>query len=167
MEGASQNPITIIVLLTLAAAFLWLHFTNGSGSLRLVLAGGLVAAAIILLLPSLQFSLPNWLQPLDALPKIQLGLDLQGGTHLLMEVKLQDAVKSSLRHRGDDLLREAKDNKLTPPTISQNPDGSILIKVANPAERSALMDLIGRAFPDLSLTPVRNQGGAYVAVYTE
>src|SRR5947208_9567074 len=121
MEGASQNPITIIVLLTLAAAFLWLHFTNGSGSLRLVLAGGLVAAAIILLLPSLQFSLPSWLQPLDALPKIQLGLDLQGGTHLLLEVKLQEAVKTSFRRRGDDVEGEAKDKQLAPPPIKQNP----------------------------------------------
>src|SRR6266700_7904445 len=115
MEGARQNPITIVTLLELAGIFLWLHFTNGSGTLRLWLAGGLVTAAGILLLPSLQFSLPGWLQPLDSLPKIQLGLDLQGGTHLLLEVKLPEAVKTSLRRRGDDLTREARDNKLTPP----------------------------------------------------
>lgn len=111
MEGASQNPITIVTLLVLAGMFLWLHFTNGSGTIRLWLAGGLVTAAVILLLPSLQLSLPDWMQPLDSLPKIQLGLDLQGGTHLLLEVKLQEAVKTSLRRRGDDIQREAKDNK--------------------------------------------------------
>src|ERR1700751_109635 len=107
MEGASQNPITIVTLLALAGIFLWLHLTSGSGTLRLWLAGGLVAAAVILLLPSLQLSLPDWMQPLDSLPKIQLGLDLQGGTHLLLEVKLREAVKTSLRRRGDDVEREA------------------------------------------------------------
>jgi preprotein translocase subunit SecD len=167
VEGASQNPITIIVLLALAAAFLWLHFTNGSGGLRLALAGALVLAAVILLLPSFKLTLPDWMQPLDSLPKIQLGLDLQGGTHLLMEVKLQEAVKTSLRRRGDDLIREARDNKLSSPVISQNPDGSLLITFSNPAERSALMDLMGRAFPDLTLAPARNQNGAYVANFTE
>src|SRR5215469_7937974 len=135
MEGASQNPITIVTLLALAAMFLWLHFTNGSSRIRLWLAGALFAAAMILLLPSLQLSLPSWMQPLDSLPKIQLGLDLQGGTHLLLEVKLQEAVKTALRRRGDDIEREAKDNKLTPPQISQNPDGSLLIRLPNPAER--------------------------------
>ena len=167
MEGASQNPITIVVLLALAGVFLWLHFTNGSGTIRLWLAGGLVAAAIILLLPSLQFSLPDWMQPLESLPKIQLGLDLQGGTHLLLEVKLQEAVKTSLRRRGDDIEREAKDNKLSAPLINQSPDGSLLIKLTNPAERSAFQDLMSRAFADLTVVPAPNQAGAYVANFTE
>jgi len=167
MEGASQNPITIVTLLALAGMFLWLHFTNGSGTIRLWLAGGLVAAAGILLLPSLQFSLPDWMQPLDSLPRIQLGLDLQGGTHLLLEVKLQEAVKTSLRRRGDDIQREAKDNKLTPPLISQNPDGSLVIKLTNPAERSAFQDLMTRAVSDLTVAPIANQGGSYVANFTQ
>jgi preprotein translocase subunit SecD len=166
MEGASQNPITIVTLLVLAGMFLWLHFTNGSSGIRLCLAGGLVAAAAILLLPSLQLSLPDWMQPLDGLPKIQLGLDLQGGTHLLLEVKLQDAVKTSLRRRGDDIQREAKDNKLTPPLIDQKPDGSLAIKLTNAAERSAFQDLMSRAFSDLTIAPVANQSGGYVATFT-
>jgi preprotein translocase subunit SecD len=165
MEGATQNPITIVTLLALGGIFLWLHFTNGSGTLRLCLAAGLVIAAIVLLLPSFQFSLPDWMQPLDSLPKIQLGLDLQGGTHLLLEVKLQEAVKTALRRRGDDIQREAKDNKLTPPVISQSSDG-LLIKLANPAERSALEDLMSRAFSDLTLAPAPNQGGAFIANFT-
>jgi preprotein translocase subunit SecD len=167
MEGASQNPITIVALLVLAGMFLWLHFTNASGTLRLWLAGALVAAAIILLLPSLQFSLPVWMQPLESLPKIQLGLDLQGGTHLLLEVKLQEAVKTSLHRRGDDIEREAKDNKLTAPLISQSPDGALVIKLINPAQRSAFQDLMSRAFPDLTLAPAPNQSGSYVARFTQ
>jgi len=167
MEGASQNPITIVVLLALAGVFLWLHFTNGSGTIRLWLAGGLVAAAIILLVPSLQFSLPDWMQPLESLPKIQLGLDLQGGTHLLLEVKLQEAVKTSLRRRGDDIEREAKDNKLSAPLISQSPDGSLLVKLTNSGERSAFQDLMSRAFTDLTVAPAPNQAGVYVTNFTQ
>ena len=167
MEGASQNPITIVVLLVLAGVFLWLHFTNGSGTIRLWLAGGLVAASTILLLPSLQLSLPSWLQPLESLPRIQLGLDLQGGTHLLLEVKLQDAVKTSLRRRGDDIEREAKDNKLTPPLISQSPDGSLVVTLRNVSQRSAFQDLMSRAFGDLTVAPAANQAGAYVVNFTQ
>jgi preprotein translocase subunit SecD len=162
----SQNPITIVVLLALAVAFLWLHFTSGSSTIRLCLAGGLVAAAIILLLPSLQFSLPDWMQPLESLPKIQLGLDLRGGTHLLLEVKLPEAVKTALRRRGDDIERAAKDNKLAAPLISQNSDGSLVIKLTNPTERSAFEDLMSRAFPDLTMAPGPNQAETYLATFT-
>jgi preprotein translocase subunit SecD len=47
--------------------------------------------------------------------------------------------------------------------ISQNADGSLLIRLANPSERSAFQDLMSRAFSDLVLAPMANQPGAYVA----
>jgi preprotein translocase subunit SecD len=166
LEGSTQNPVTIVVLLALAAVFLWLHFTNDSSTLRLWLIGALVAAGIILLLPSMRIALPDWAQPLDSLPKVQLGLDLQGGTHLLLEVQLQDAIKTALRRRGDDIARGAKDNKLTPPIIKQAPDGSLLITLPNPSERSSFLDLMSSGFSDLSLAPAPNQPGAYVATFT-
>ncbi|PIR00384.1 MAG: protein translocase subunit SecD [Nitrospinae bacterium CG11_big_fil_rev_8_21_14_0_20_45_15] len=42
--------------------------------------------------------------PLDK--KINLGLDLQGGMHLLLEVQVEKAVETSLERLGDDLKRE-------------------------------------------------------------
>jgi preprotein translocase subunit SecD len=167
VEATSQNPTTIIVLLVLSGMFLWLHFTNGSARLRLWLAGVLVLAGIVLLIPSLRLSLPDWLQPIDKLPKIQLGLDLQGGTHLLLEVHLEEAVKTSLSRRGDDIKREMKANKLEVPDITQNPDGSLLIKLKSADERSAFLDLVAKSFPDLVLAPVENPAGgpAFTATF--
>ena len=49
----------------------------------------------------------------ESLPKIQLGLDLQGGTHLLLEVKFDEAVTNALSRRGEDINRELVKNKLT------------------------------------------------------
>ena len=87
----------ILILLVLIVAFLYLHFTSGSGLTRMYLAGALVLAAILILLPSLNIRSARLVDRLDsARTKIQLGLDLQGGTHLLMEVKLDDAVKTQL-----------------------------------------------------------------------
>jgi preprotein translocase subunit SecD len=156
VEAASQNPIPIAVLLTLAAFFLYLHFTNGSSFLRLMLAGALVLSGIFLLLPSFPLSLPGFL---DNMPRIQLGLDLQGGTHLLLEVKLQDAVNNALKRRGDDLKRAMVQNKLDPGDITQNPDGSILVKLKSDAERTPFLDLIDKSFPDIALATAENAGG--------
>ncbi len=155
MEGASQNPIPIAILLTLAVIFLYLHFTNGSGMMRLLLAGVLASAAAVLLLPSFRPDLPDFM---ENLPKIQLGLDLQGGTHLLLEVKLPAAVSNALRRRADDLNRALTQNKLATGIVTQNPDGSVTFALKNSDERSAFLDLTDKSFPDLVLSTV-NSGG--------
>lgn len=159
MEAASQNPIPIVLLLTLGVVFLYLHFTNGSGALRLALAGALVLAAVVLLLPSFRLPLISSIPSLDNLPKIQLGLDLQGGTHLLLEVKLDDAVATALRRRGDDLKRELKDNKLDA-NITQAQDGSLLVTLTGATTRSQFLDLTEKSFSDLVVSTPGNATGA-------
>jgi preprotein translocase subunit SecD len=159
MEAASQNPIPIAVLLTLAVAFLYLHFTNGSGTLRLGLAVALAVAAVLLLLPSFKLPFLDAMPSLDNLPKIQLGLDLQGGTHLLLEVKLDDAVATALRRRGDDLKRELKDNKLDA-DITQAKDGALLVTLKGTTSRTQFLDLMGKSFSDVVVSTPQNEGGA-------
>ena len=169
MEAGTQNTVTIGVLLVIAVAFLWLHFTNGSGTIRLGLAGLLVIASFVLLIPSFRWTLPDWMHSLDSLPKIELGLDLQGGTHLLLEVQVDDAVTAALRRRGEDLKREMKDNKLEPPLVTPQTDGSIQLQLKNPDQRSAFLDLMGKVAPDLTLSTVSAAGGgvAYAATFRE
>src|ERR1700740_148630 len=104
-----------------------MHFTNGSGLTRIYLAGGIVFAAILILLPSLNVDLPDWYKAAFGGSKIQLGLDLQGGTHLLMAVKLDEAVKTQLRRRGDDLKQELKNNKIDFQDISLDANGDLMV----------------------------------------
>jgi preprotein translocase subunit SecD len=65
-----------------------------------------LALAILFLIPSLPGSLPRWWKVLPS-EKIHLGLDLQGGMYLLLEVEVQKAVASALDKyaaRSNDLL---------------------------------------------------------------
>lgn len=157
MEG--QNPIPIAVLLALGVFFLYLHFTNGSGVLRLWLALALVVAGVVLLIPSFRLNLPGPLEALANLPKIELGLDLQGGTHLLLEVKLEEAVKTALKRRGDDLKRELQTNKLDLASITQQKDGSLLVALKNAEERTPFLDLMSRVSPDITLSTGEGTAG--------
>ena len=160
MDTASQNPIPIVVLLTLAAFFLYLHFSNGSGFTRLILAAALVVVSVLLLLPSFQLlPLPAYF---DTMPKIQLGLDLQGGTHLLLEVKLQDALGNALKRRADDLNRALAQSKLDPVDVTLNPDNTVVVKLKNVSERTPFLDLMDKSFPDIDLATAQGVGdGAY------
>ena len=163
----TQNPIPIAVLLTLGVFFLYLHFTNGSGLLRLWLAVALVVAGVVLLIPSFRLNLPGPLEALGNLPKIELGLDLQGGTHLLLEVKLEEAVKTALKRRGDDLKRELQSNKLDLASITQQKDSSLLVALKNASDRTPFLDVMSRAFPDVTLSTAESAAGpAYTLSFT-
>ena len=50
--------------------------------------------AILLLLPTLTSQLPQWFNKVIPGEKIHLGLDLQGGMYLLLEVEAEKAVES-------------------------------------------------------------------------
>ncbi len=155
-----ENSAPILILLAIAGAILYLHFTGGPGLTRIYLAAALVVVAVLLLVPSFGFDFPDaWKEWLPG-TKIQLGLDLQGGTHLLMEVKLDDAVNTSLSRRGDDLKRELRDDKLEFQEVSAAADDAFTVKLKSPDERTPFLDLAQKAFPDLVVSSVDVGGGA-------
>lgn len=157
METQSFAPI--LILLALIVAFLYLHFTGGSGRARLYLAAVLVAVALIILLPSFNLDLPDWLLGLIGGTKIQLGLDLQGGTHLLMGVELDEAIKTQLGHRAEDIKRELKQNGLDYDDVSQDSSGDVVVKLKGSDERSKFLDLIAGSFPELEVSSANSTGG--------
>jgi preprotein translocase subunit SecD len=155
----TQSFAPILILLALSVAFLYLHFSGGSGRTRLYVAGVLVVAAVVILLPSFELKLPDWASSLIGGTKIQLGLDLQGGTHLLMGVKLEEAIKTQLAHRADDIKRQLKENKIEYDDVSQDAEGNVVVKLKNTADRSAFLDLASKSFPDLVVSNLSGGGG--------
>jgi len=162
VENANANAdfIPIIILLAVAGAFLWLHFTGGSGRTRLYLAGILTVLAVLILLPSVTGALPDWWTSTIPTPKIQLGLDLQGGTHLLLEVKLDEAVKTQLRRVADDIKQEMKQNKIDLKNVTVDPSGAALVTLASADQRTAFLDLAGKLFSDMVIGLAPNSGDA-------
>ena len=155
----TQSFGPILILLVLIVSFLYMHFTNGSGLTRIYLAGGIVLAAILILLPSLNVDLPDWFKAGFGATKIQLGLDLQGGTHLLMAVKLDEAVKTQLRRRADDLKHELKANKIDFENISVDDSGNLSAKLKSSADRTPFLDLVQKSFSDLTVSSSSDSSG--------
>jgi len=76
---------------------------------RVIIFGIASFAAVIYLVPTFVRPLPDWWTSFLPAEKIHLGLDLQGGSHLVLEVKVDKAVESNIeRVRGDltNVLRE-------------------------------------------------------------
>jgi preprotein translocase subunit SecD len=69
---------------------------------RFAIFGIASLAALLYLLPTFVRSLPEWWSNILPSDKIHLGLDLQGGSHLVLEVKVDKAIENNVeRVRGD------------------------------------------------------------------
>ncbi len=68
--------------------------------------------AIIYLIPSLTPELPQFWKKIFPTKKIHLGLDLQGGMHLILEVETDEALKANLDRYIDDFSSTFKQNNI-------------------------------------------------------
>jgi len=77
--------------------------SNKNIKVRGIITLVIVAIALYFLMPSITQKLPSvWKDNTD---KIHLGLDLQGGMHLVMEVETEKAVESAMERISNDLKK--------------------------------------------------------------
>ncbi len=130
---------------------------NQSLFYRTLLIVGLTVAAIVYLVPTFVTDLPQFWK--DYLPgqRVHLGLDLQGGTHLVMTVDVQKALENSLDHMVEELKREATDAKISIEG-AQRADSSLQVRVNSDA-REQFTDLVKDRFPNLTIANSSTEGG--------
>jgi len=83
--------------------------------------------AIIYLIPTFVSELPSWWKEFLPQNKIQLGLDLKGGIHLVLGVKAEEAVKTSVDNLADEIETNLREEKL--PYLEVKREGLKDIKV--------------------------------------
>jgi len=88
--------------------------------------------------------------------RIHLGLDLKGGTHLILQVQVNDAVKADAERAMERLKDEMRTRKINYADISQpdavnNPD-RVVIKGVPPDATSDLRSLINDRLPEYDAT---------------
>ena len=110
---------------------------------RVTLLAAATVLSIMFFLPStyLKDSMPEWLQEYG----IVLGLDLQGGVHLVYEVDSDKAVEVTMERMASSLTNTFKDENVEAKAVKSNLD-----IVVSPADDKAL-DLVEKEFPTLKL----------------
>jgi preprotein translocase subunit SecD len=110
---------------------------------------GLVLIGLLLAVPSmlsreqrdgLQKSVPSWL-PSWIVPTraIVLGLDLQGGSHVLLEVDAQDLIRARVIQLRDDVRRVLRETRVAPQGGIQIVGRGVQVRVPDQAERERLL----------------------------
>src|SRR6202047_4807390 len=88
--------------------------------------------------------------------RIHLGLDLRGGTHLILQVQVNDAVKVDSDNEVKVLKEQINKRKIacseiTKPDPQNNPD-RIVIKGVPPASRTDLLSIVQERLPEYNIT---------------
>ncbi len=125
-------------------------------SWRLVLILAVFIVALVYMLPTIDPSI--WPRK-----KINLGLDLQGGMHLILEVETGKAVESTIERYRQEIRDMAKDKKLPSVTVDTLGGKQLAVIIAEPEQEKEFQELLDKEFRDLRLVS-RTQDGDSVKI---
>ena len=114
--------------------------------IRLVLLAVCMAAAVIYLAPSFVSGL--WFLPENG---IRLGLDLQGGSHLVLEVEVEKAVENRMRRMRSALRDQLRERDIAFTGLDIGGSGELVI-AASADNMERVRDLLSTEFPQLVVT---------------
>src|SRR5215217_4802285 len=122
-----------------------LRFSTG----KIVATIGFIVIGLLLAVPSLFTPqqrqglvqsipswVPGWVVPTRA---IVLGLDLQGGSHVLLEVDTQDLIRAQTVQLRDDVRRVLRDSNVNPQGGYQLLSRGVQVRIADAAQRDRVM----------------------------
>lgn len=107
----------------------------------------LVCAAIIV---SVVYMLPSFIPGIWPHKKINLGLDLQGGIHIVLEVQVDEALKSTLERRTYDLRDQLRKERIRYSTVRNLSDDVVAVRLVDAKDADAFIAFQKKEFPDLA-----------------
>ena len=105
-------------------------------------------------------NVPGWLLAMGADP-MNLGLDLRGGIHVLIDVDMDTAIKDKMEAYTGDIRSQLRDAKLR--YITVKPEGTgVNVKFRDAAVRDKAEDVLGNEFRALGVEST-DEGGEFIA----
>jgi preprotein translocase subunit SecD len=129
-----------------------------------------MAITAIVCLAALYFLVPTFVDPIpspwkDYFPKdkIHLGLDLQGGMHLVLEVDADKALESMVERMSNDLKESLMDGKIRFRKIEKSTGATITLELTESSGKTALEKILNEQYFDLEIaSSTPREGGQTV-----
>ena len=114
--------------------------------------------SLVYLAPTFVHDLPPWWSSFLPTDRIHLGLDLQGGSHLLLEVKVEKAIENNVERIKADLTNVLRDRGISGVSVERVQGTQIQLKVpAASVER--VRGLLKSDFANLTVVNTQASGG--------
>jgi preprotein translocase subunit SecD len=127
----------------------------------------LFVAAIILLCIYGLIGLPQFPTSLAQIKsnftqQIKLGLDLQGGTHLILQVQVQEAISQHTDQSVDRLTSQLREKNIRYEEIRKVDDTHILVRNLATDQTSAFRDTVNDSFAEWDMSPAPGEPSGYL-----
>jgi preprotein translocase subunit SecD len=127
--------------------------------LRALIALIVCLAGLFFLIPTLVSELPDaWKKNLPA-DKIRLGLDLQGGMHLVLEVDAAKAVEAAVERTANDMREALMENKIRFRNIERTKANQLSLELPDSASRTAFDKILKDHYPEFEVASSRTAEG--------
>ena len=97
---------------------------------KFIIYAAIVLFAILLFLPTVTSRLPSWYTKVIPTDKIHLGLDLQGGMHLILEAESDKAVESYIERMKNNLKDDLKERGIPAGKVEREKGDRIVLEVS-------------------------------------
>ena len=94
--------------------------------------------------------------------RIKLGLDLQGGTHLVLQVQVNEAISQQTDQTLDHLGTQLREKNIRYEELRKVSDTQILVRNLAPDSASAFRDLASASFPEWDVSPAPGEASGYL-----
>lgn len=131
---------------------------NTSLKLKFGLLLTLILFAFMVLVPSFYPGAPSWWKKYLAPGGLKLGLDLQGGMHLVLRVDLKKAVENSLDLSAADLKDALAEKNVTAVRMSSGDPQKIVFTLPNTGAVDTVNQIIKEDFPNLDIKVDAEEG---------
>jgi preprotein translocase subunit SecD len=127
-------------------------------AVRITVFACLVFGSLLYLTPSfLGDNLPSWWGGILPRDRIHLGLDLQGGSHLVLEVKVDKAVENTVDRIRGELSTRLREKGISVSGLEKAQGGQLRLQ-ASAGSAETIRELLKNEFPNLAVTD--SQSGA-------
>lgn len=122
---------------------------NSSLKLKIGLVIFLLFFSGLALTPSLYHDLPDWWKKYMAPAGLKLGLDLQGGMHIVLQVDLDKAAENSLDLSASDFKTALAEKNINAVRMESGSPSAILFTLPNTGSIESVKQILSERFPNL------------------
>ncbi len=131
---------------------------NTNLKLKIGLLVTVILFSIMTIVPSFYAGAPSWWKKYLAPQGLKLGLDLQGGMHLVLRVDLDKAVENSLGLAASDLKEGLAEKNISAVQLESTDPAQIVFTLPNTGAVDTINQVIKEDFPNLDVKVEAEQG---------
>jgi SecD/SecF fusion protein len=118
----------------------------------------------VILTPSLYKGAPKWIGKYIAPEGLNLGLDLQGGMHLVLKVDLEKAIENTLDLAASELKEGLAEKKITAVRTNSGDPHKVIFTLPNTGVLETVKELVADDFPNLEIN-IQAEEGSFPRIF--